>query len=163
MYLETAGHRDYWCWPKEYLTWIPLTLSNKRTTVDQHEKETKGEYSHVEMSLKLQQMTTEHHRIPSLSSALDCKVMDSPCAGTKAKLWIVKSLMRRVAPSGLLSSHIQKGSGIIFVLKTPTKYRELFPSLFLKRTDFQLVLIWSRLVQLPYLESIVQWLIYQDG
>ena len=32
-----------------------------------------------------------------------------------------------------------------------------------KRTDFQLVLISSRLVQLPYLDSIAQWLIYQDG
>ena len=51
---------------KGYLTWIHLTLSNERTTVDQHDKETKGEYCHVEpfslteleMGLKLQQMTT---------------------------------------------------------------------------------------------------------
>lgn len=79
---------------ERYLTWIPLTLSNERTIVDQHDKETKGEYSHVEphtlteleTSLKLQQMTTEHHRISSKPSALDCKVMDGPCAGTKTNL-----------------------------------------------------------------------------
>ena len=79
---------------QRYLTWIPLTLSNERTIVDQHDKEKKGEYSHVEpytlteleTSLKLQQMTTEHHRIPSKPSALDCKVMDSPYAGTKTNL-----------------------------------------------------------------------------
>ena len=79
---------------KGYLTWIHLTLSNERTTVDQDDKETKGEYSHVEpfsltelgMSLKLQEMTTEHHWRPSLPSALDSKVMDSPYASTKAKL-----------------------------------------------------------------------------
>lgn len=79
---------------KGYLTWIHLTLSNERTTVDQDDQETKGKYSHVEpfsltelgMSLKLQEMTTEHHWRPSLPSALDSKVMDSPYASTKAKL-----------------------------------------------------------------------------
>ena len=30
-------------------------------------------------------------------------------------------------------------SGIIVLLKTPTKYREFFPTLFVKTTDFQLV------------------------
>ena len=29
--------------------------------------------------------------------------------------------------------------GIIVLLKTPTKYREFFPTLFVKTTDFQLV------------------------
>ena len=31
-------------------------------------------------------------------------------------------------------------SGIIDLLKTPTTYREFFPTLFVKTTDFQLVL-----------------------
>ena len=30
-------------------------------------------------------------------------------------------------------------NGIIVLLKTPTKYREFFPTLFVKTTDFQLV------------------------
>ena len=40
-------------------------------------------------------------------------------------------------------------------LKTPTKYREFFPTLFVKTTDFQLVFNVSRPVQLAYLESMV--------
>ena len=40
-------------------------------------------------------------------------------------------------------------------LKTPTKYREFFHALFVETTDFQLGLILSRRIQLPYLESMV--------
>ena len=40
-------------------------------------------------------------------------------------------------------------------LKTPTKYREFFHTLIEKTTDFQLGLILSRRVQLPYLKSMV--------
>ena len=43
----------------------------------------------------------------------------------------------------------------IVSLKTPTKYREFFPTLFVKTTDFQLVFNVSRPVQLAYLESMV--------
>ena len=39
-----------------------------------------------------------------------------------------------------------------------TKEREFFPTLFAKTTDFQLALILRRHVQLPHLESIVEWL-----
>ena len=49
-------------------------------------------------------------------------------------------------------------SGIYFVLlKTPTKYREFFPTLFEKTRDFQLVYNFERMrtVMLPYLESMV--------
>ena len=35
-------------------------------------------------------------------------------------------------------------SGIIVLLKTPTKYRKFFPTLFLKTTDFQLVFNFER-------------------
>ena len=34
--------------------------------------------------------------------------------------------------------------GIIVLLKTPTKYRKFFPTLFLKTTDFQLVFNFER-------------------
>ena len=40
-------------------------------------------------------------------------------------------------------------------IKTPTKYREFFPTLFVQTADLQLVFILSRRVQLPYLESMV--------
>ena len=44
-------------------------------------------------------------------------------------------------PSWLKSSHIYStgASGIIVLLKTPTKSREFFPTLFVKTADFQLV------------------------
>ena len=48
--------------------------------------------------------------------------------------------------------------GIIVLLKMPTKYREFFPILFVKTTDFQLVFNFDQMcttVQLPYLESMV--------
>ena len=51
-------------------------------------------------------------------------------------------------------SYQTSASGIIVSLKTPTKYREFFHTLFVKTTDFQLGLILSRSVQLPYLESM---------
>ena len=39
----------------------------------------------------------------------------------------------------IIISHPTSASGIIVLLKTPTKYREFFPTLFVKPTDFQLV------------------------
>jgi len=41
-----------------------------------------------------------------------------------------------------------------FIKNAPQK-SEFFPTLFIKTNDFQLVLILSRRVQLPYLESMV--------
>ena len=38
-----------------------------------------------------------------------------------------------------LISNATTASGIIVLLKNPTKYREFFPTLFVKTTDFQLV------------------------
>jgi len=55
----------------------------------------------------------------------------------------------------IIISYPTSGSGITVLLKTPTKYREFFHTLFVKTTDFQLGLILSRRVQLPYLESMV--------
>ena len=54
----------------------------------------------------------------------------------------------------IIISYQTSASGIIVSLKTPTKYREFFHTLFVKTTDFQLGLILSRSVQLPYLESM---------
>ena len=72
-----------------------------------------------------------------------------------------------VAPSWLYwSSYIQQleknksASGIIVLLKTPTKYRQFFPTFFVKTSDFQLVFNFEQTEQLPYLEKIVRWLIY---
>ena len=39
----------------------------------------------------------------------------------------------------IIISYSASASGIIVLLKTPTKYREFFPTLFVKTTDFQLV------------------------
>ena len=49
--------------------------------------------------------------------------------------------------SQIIKSHIQEGRvPLRFFKKTPTKYREFFPNLTVKTTDFSLFLIWSRLV-----------------
>ena len=39
----------------------------------------------------------------------------------------------------IVISHPTNASGIIVLLKTPIKYREIFPTLFVKTTNFQLV------------------------
>ena len=39
----------------------------------------------------------------------------------------------------IIISYPTSASGIIVLLKTPLKYREFFPTLFVKTTDFQLV------------------------
>ena len=39
----------------------------------------------------------------------------------------------------IITSYPTRTSRIIVLLKTPTKYRQFFPALFVKTTDFQLV------------------------
>ena len=39
----------------------------------------------------------------------------------------------------IIISYPTSASGMIVLVKTPTKYREFFPTLFVKTTDFQLV------------------------
>ena len=46
----------------------------------------------------------------------------------------------RSAELAIIISYPTSASGRIVLLKTPTKYREFFPTLFVKTTDFQLVL-----------------------
>ena len=45
----------------------------------------------------------------------------------------------RRAELAIIISYPTSANGIIVLLKTPTKYREFFPTLFVKTTDFQLV------------------------
>ena len=45
----------------------------------------------------------------------------------------------RTAEFAIIISYPTSASGVIVLLKTATKYREFFPTLFLKTTDFQLV------------------------
>ena len=45
----------------------------------------------------------------------------------------------RSAELAIIISYPTSPSRIIVLLKTPTKYREFFPPLFVKTTDFQLV------------------------
>ena len=45
----------------------------------------------------------------------------------------------RSAELAIIISYPTSASGIIVLLKSPTKYREIFPTLFVKTTDFQLV------------------------
>ena len=45
----------------------------------------------------------------------------------------------RCAELAIIILYPTSASGIIVLLKTPTKYREFFPSIFVKTTDFQLV------------------------
>ena len=46
----------------------------------------------------------------------------------------------RSAELAIIISYPTSASGIIVLLKTPTKYREFSPILFLKTIDFQLVI-----------------------
>ena len=45
----------------------------------------------------------------------------------------------RSAELAIIISYPTRASGILVSLKTPTKYLELFPTLFVKTTDLQLV------------------------
>ena len=47
--------------------------------------------------------------------------------------------MARSAVLAIIISYPKIASGIIVLLKTPTKYREFFPALFVKTAEFQLV------------------------
>ena len=49
----------------------------------------------------------------------------------------------RRAELAIIISYPTSASGVIVLLKTATKYREFFPTLFLKTTDFQLVFNFS--------------------
>ena len=44
----------------------------------------------------------------------------------------------------IIISYPTSASGIIVLTKTPTKYREFFPALFVNSTDFQLVFNFER-------------------
>ena len=52
---------------------------------------------------------------------------------------VVVAIVARSAELAKIISYPTSKSGIIVLLTTPTKYRELSPTLFVKTTDFQLV------------------------
>ena len=52
---------------------------------------------------------------------------------------VVVANVARSAELAKIISYPTSKSGIIVLLTTPTKYRELSPTLFVKTTDFQLV------------------------
>ena len=57
-----------------------------------------------------------------------------------SRLWIWDDYSQRSAELAIIILYPTSASGIIVLLKTPTKYREFFPTLFVnKTTDFQLV------------------------
>ena len=51
----------------------------------------------------------------------------------------IVTIEARSAELAIIISYPTSASGIIVLLKTPTKYRELVPTLFVTTTDFQLV------------------------
>ena len=61
----------------------------------------------------------------------------------KAKIFNNYSKSARCASLALIISYLTSASGIIVLLKTPTKFREFLSTLSVKTTDFQLVFhIW---------------------
>ena len=53
--------------------------------------------------------------------------------------WVYLTLIPRVRVGyelAIIISYPTSASGIIVLLKTPTKYRQFFPTLFVKTTDF---------------------------
>ena len=76
--------------------------------------------------------------------------------------WLRSSVLQytefKICPSILIISYLTFASGIIVLLKMPTKCWEFFPILFVKTTEFQLVFNFEQTyttAQLPYLESMV--------
>ena len=80
---------------------------------------------------------------------------------TKGYLTIISRVrvgyeMKKIANEARSISYPTSASGIIALSKTPTKYRELFPTLFVKTTYFQLVFNFEQTCTvIPYLESMV--------
>ena len=52
--------------------------------------------------------------------------------------WLITNEARS-AELAIINSYLISASGIIVLLKTPTKYPEFFPTSFIKTNDFQLV------------------------
>ena len=50
---------------------------------------------------------------------------------------MLEGYVARSAELAIIISYQTSVSGITVLLKTPTKYREFFPTLFVKTTDFQ--------------------------
>ena len=76
--------------------------------------------------------------------------------------WIAKEALS--AELAIIISYPTSASGITVLLKTPTKHREFFPTLFVKTTDFQLVFNFEQTRTVTMFgEHGIQWLKYHDG
>ena len=72
--------------------------------------------------------------------------------------WWIANESRRAELAIIISYPTSMSGTVIVLFKTPTKYREFFPTSFVKTTDFQFVFNFEQRcthVQLPYLESMV--------
>ena len=79
-------------------------------------------------------------------------------SGYETLCFMLDILLPRVSVGyelAIIMSYPASASGIIVLLKTPSKYREFFPTLFVKQPIFDWFLILSRGVQLLYLEGMV--------
>ena len=74
-------------------------------------------------------------RHPHLKSCRDRRLAES----THFLFLIIIQRVRVGYELAMIISYPTSASEIIVLLKTPTKYREIFPTLFVKTTDFQLV------------------------
>ena len=76
--------------------------------------------------------------------------------------WIAKQALS--AELAIIISYPTSASGITVLLKTPTKNREFFPTLFVKTTDFQLVFNFEQTRTVTMFgEHGIQWFKYHDG
>ena len=69
----------------------------------------------------------------------------------------------RSAKLAIVISYPRSASVIIVLLKTPTKYREFFPTLLVKTTDFPLVFNFEQTRTVTIFGDHSIWLIYCDG
>ena len=67
------------------------------------------------------------------------------------------------AKLAIIISYPASASGIIILLKTSTKYREFFPILFAKTTNFQLVFNFEQTSTVTIGEHGIMAHIYHDG
>ena len=76
--------------------------------------------------------------------------------------WIAKEALS--AELAIIISYPTSAIGITVLLKTPTKHREFFPTLFVKTTDFQFVFNFEQTSTVTMFgEHGIQWLKYHDG
>ena len=69
----------------------------------------------------------------------------------------------RIAELAIIISYPTRASGILVSLKTPTKYLELFSTLFVKTTDLQLVFNFEQTRTMTIFGEYELMALYHDG